>query len=132
MSNKFARGCGIGLCILSLNSIALLVFTSNNAIASEARQAERDPTRPAIRDSERNGAGLQGNRLPNFKLNLIRYSSQGSVAIINNGHFYIGDELSGWTIRSIEPDRVLLMRDNEMVVLSVFSGITRTSLRDGS
>ncbi|MCH8492840.1 MAG: hypothetical protein LAT53_06375 [Idiomarina sp.] len=130
MKNKSVLNVSLALCILSFSSSNVFGFTSAAAFASETRPAERDPTRPAIRDSER--AGLQGNRLSNFKLNLIRYSSQGSVAVINNEHFHIGDELNGWIIRSIEADRVLLMRDNEIVVLSVFSGITRTSLRDGS
>lgn len=120
------------------NLVAVLVLLAGvytlpvQAGSSEA-VAERDPTRPAVRDARQAQASSnteRSARLPDLRLNLIRYSSQSSVAVINGEHYRIGDELSGWQIRGIEADRVLLARDNEVIVLSVFAGATRSNLQD--
>ncbi|MCH8501217.1 MAG: hypothetical protein LAT77_04795 [Aliidiomarina sp.] len=113
--------------IASLWTIGVLVFAIAQVAAQEA--GERDPTRPQLPTPS---AQERQARLPNLSLGLIRKSAAGSVAIINEQTYGIGDVVSGWTIRNIEVDRVLLERNNEVVVLSVFSGLIRQVEQDDS
>ncbi|MCL4409587.1 MAG: hypothetical protein M1356_04605 [Gammaproteobacteria bacterium] len=108
-------------------SIAFLLSGSLTVSGQEA--GERDPTRPAVRSAD---AARDSERLPTLTLNLIRSGSQGSSAVINGQTYAVSDSISGWTVISIEPDRVLLERNNEVIVLSVFSGLTRLGRRDDS
>lgn|GEM_PF-6502901 len=113
--------------ITSMWFIGLLIFAIAPVAAQET--GERDPTRPQIPSPS---VQERQARLSNLSLGLIRKSATGSVAIINEQTYGIGDVVSGWTIRNIEVDRVLLERNSEVVVLSVFSGLIRQVEQDGS
>lgn len=117
--------------VTRLIAVMLIMGSLIFAIAPVAAQetGERDPTRPqmpspSVQDRQA--------RLPNLSLGLIRKSATGSVAIINEQTYGIGDVVSGWTIRNIEVDRVILERNSEVVVLSVFSGLIRQVEQDDS
>ncbi|RUO37607.1 hypothetical protein CWE13_06540 [Aliidiomarina shirensis] len=117
------------------NLVALLIFAFCSCYftvsASDTSAVQRDPTRPAVNTNEAGSEGEQSRlRTANLKLNLIRYSSEGSSAVINGDTYMIGDRLGGWDVQNIEVDRVILIRNNEQIVLSVFSGLTRSSFKD--
>lgn len=115
------------MCAYACLPLALLLLGPATVSGQEA--GERDPTRPAVRSAD---AARDSERLPTLTLNLIRSGSQGSSAVINGQTYAVGDNIGGWAVISIEPDRVLLERNNEVFVLSVFSGLTRLSRRDDS
>lgn len=105
---------------------------SSPRTSSLQQRVERDPTRPPVDvvDLAENGDRSRV-RTANLKLEFIRHSSRGSSsAVINNETYIIGDRIGGWAVKEIQADRVILIRGNEEIVLSVFSGLTRSSLRD--
>lgn len=108
--------------------ITLLWFFLSSVSASAQEAGERDPTRPLVVASEQASRGAA--RLPNLSLDFIRYSRTQSVASINGELYQRGDEIRGWTVIAIEPDRVTLYRDEETIVLSVFAGLTRSTLKE--
>lgn len=141
---NIARICALALLVIALGIViglpkALASVTKGAyAVANVAtnripNRVERDPTRPPVSaealgpESERARA-----RTENLKLEFIRYSTRGSSAVINGDTYFIGDRISGWDVQQIEADRVVLTRGNEEIVLSVFSGLTRSSFKDNS
>ncbi|RUO23459.1 hypothetical protein CWE08_02095 [Aliidiomarina iranensis] len=112
------------VCIFSCSYFVASANTSGDAV-------QRDPTRPAVSAEQLAPEGERARlRSDNLQLELIRYSSEGSSAVINGDTYQIGDRLSGWDVQQIEADRVVLIRNNEQIVLSVFSGLTRSSFKD--
>lgn len=108
-----------------------MLFMSFALLAPVSAQAEPDPTRPAIGYSESGEAsGRNGDRLPALVLNSIMYRSGESRATINGTDYSVGDTVSGWQIRAIEYDRVLIESDEQIVVLSVFSAPRRLSAEE--
>jgi hypothetical protein len=60
----------------------------------------------------RGGSRRSGTTITESKFNLTAVSSQAGnmMAILNGAVVRVGDELSGWEIAEIEPDKVLLTR----------------------
>lgn len=113
-------------CKAALISLVWLIGVSYGTSAQEA--GERDPTRPLVVASD--PAARSAARLPNLNLDFIRYSSTQSVVSINGELYQRGDEIRGWTVIRIEPDRVTLYRDEDTIVLSVFAGLVRSTLKE--
>ncbi|EGN74908.1 hypothetical protein A28LD_1925 [Idiomarina sp. A28L] len=123
----------VGVSKAFANVVLSVVAVDNLNINNLQNRVERDPTRPPVSAESLAPEGERARaRTANLKLEFIRYSTRGSSAVINGDTYFIGDRVGGWDVQQIEADRVVLIRGNEEIVLSVFSGLTRSSFKDNS
>lgn len=108
--------------------LGLVWLLASSQFATAQQVGERDPTRPLVVANDQTTRSVA--RLPNLNLDFIRYSTTQSVVSINGDLYQRGDEIRGWTVITIEPDRVTLYRDDETIVLSVFAGLNRSTLKE--
>jgi len=54
-----------------------------------------------------------------FRLSAISYMGNNSVALINDNVVKIGEQIAGYMVSSIEPKRVILIKDSERLVLNL-------------
>lgn len=77
---------------------------------------DRDPLRPLV--NERGDILISQRKIGGVVLQGIIYSPEGSQAFINNEVFREGDVFDGFRIKRIEPNAVILEKDNEEVVVN--------------
>lgn len=114
---------------LMLVSILLLLSTFFFAAVGQATDFY-DPLRPhtATRSTVTEKAVAVPDPTVDWRLTAVLISAQRSVAIINGSSFRPGDQLEGFRLVSIFPDRVILKKNGTTKVLHrVATGLKKTA-----
>ncbi|MCP1338726.1 Type II secretory pathway component [Idiomarina sp. M1R2S28] len=82
---------------------------------------ERDPTQPPFTVSQ--PAVEMGSWVQNIKLSQIFYSEQSQSARINGEWVRPGENIDGFRVNSVNPNSVILEKNNERVEITLFKPI---------
>jgi type II secretory pathway component PulC len=104
-------------CAIALGCVLLYSFGANTVKATEFI----DPMRPLnyqVSTTDTNPrTDNEKLKTAAWKLTAVLLSEQRSVAVINGQSLQPGDELEGYTLRSIHEDRVVLTGEGRKLVL---------------
>jgi len=120
------RDVGIGV-VLSLSGLGLMdVWTSESSTSSMPFRYEakgrRDPFEPLVKDgrvvrSVSSGPEVYGDQ-PILQ-GILWDSAGGSIALLNDGEYKTGDEVSGYQVVEIRRDAVVLASGGKRTVLQI-------------
>ncbi len=100
-----------------LKGIALLLLM----VAASAFSQERDPTQPPFTVSQPTVEMDSWGQ--NIKLSQIFYSEQRQSACINGEWVKPGENIDGFRVNSVNPNSVILEKNNERVEITLFKPI---------